>query len=77
MRNSSVRQMITWERAVMKKQKHEETTDLPRSRPGKYEETEGATGAMKGPAIPPVMKKGEKPSSEKNKQKGDAGEEGD
>lgn len=48
MRNSSVRQMITWERAVMKKQKHEETTDLPRSRPGKYEETEGATGAMKG-----------------------------
>ncbi|MFB2564015.1 hypothetical protein [Rhizobium sp. IMFF44] len=61
----------------MKKQKHEETTDPPRSRPGKYEETEGATGAVEKPAIPPVMKKGEKPSPEKNKQKDDAAEEGD
>ncbi len=60
----------------MKKQKHEKTTDLPRSRAGKYEETEGATGAVERPAIPPVMKKGEKPSPEKNMQKGDAGGEG-
>ncbi|TWB48408.1 hypothetical protein FBZ98_10826 [Rhizobium sp. ERR 922] len=61
----------------MKKRKHEEMTDPPRSRPAKYEETEGATGAIERPAIPPVMKKGEKPSSKKSKHKDDTGGEGD
>ncbi len=61
----------------MTKRKHEETADPPRSRPGKYEETEGATGAVERPAIPPAMKEGEKPSSKKSKQKDHTGGQGD